>query len=366
MKTLLLTLTLVLVPALVAADAAKDFPKPDAPPRAIKQEPPVYPRFALAAAVIGNVTLDFVVDREGNVESVHVAESNNPFFERPAMDAVLKWKFTPAMKAGKPVKTRARITIPFRLDLPPRLAKEPRPLWQIDPPRDWSKVPEALRWQVPPEPVRTLMAAYPFEAALAGKEGKATISYLIDRDGRVVAVKVREATEPEFGAAVVAMIDGWRFKAARKTDGSASYALVNLTREFRVDDRGDVPLSTSALWILGRLKKNKLVCARAEELDAPLKPLSQRPPIYPSVLREAGADGEATIEFYVDERGDAQLPRVVAATAPAFGYAAAQAVATWRFTVPKKDGKPVIARAQQQVKFNLKDRPAPLPAEFVP
>jgi hypothetical protein len=34
------------------------------------------------------------------------------------------------------------------------------------------------------------------------------------------------------------------------------------------------------------------------------------------------------------------LPRIVSASAPEFGYAAAQAVATWRFTRPERKGKP--------------------------
>jgi TonB family protein len=101
-----------------------------------------------------------------------------------------------------------------------------------------------------------------------------------------------------------------------------------------------------------------------KKLDVMPKALSRRPPVYPSTLREAGRPGEALIEFYIDEKGDAQLPRIVSASAPEFGYAAAQAVATWRFEPPMKNGKPVIARAQIPVAFKLppdgkaKDQPS--------
>lgn len=361
MKTLLWSVLLAALPAAFAAEPAKDLPKPDTPPRVLKQEPPVYPYSLRAAGVTGNVTLDFIVDSDGNIAEVHVARSNNPFFERPAIDSLMKWKFEPAKKAGRPVKARARIDVSFRLG-----GNEGQDLWRITPPRDWGKVPEAYRWDVPPEPVNTLMAAYPFEALRAGRAGKVTVSCVIDRDGRVAAAKIREATTPEFGAAVLAMIDGWRFKPAHKADGSTSYAIVSVTREFAPDGRGDVPVSTSAQELLDRLERNRLECAKPPELDAPLKPVSIRPPIYPSALREAGQDGEATIEFYVDREGDAQLPRIVSASAPEFGYAAAQAVATWRFTAPRKGGKPAVVRVQQAVKFHLKEPIKPPPAEFVP
>lgn len=348
--------------AVLAADPANEFPKADVPPKPIKREVPTYPRALLAAGIEGRVTLDFVIDRDGSVSEIHVARSNNPFFERPAIDAVMQWKFEPATKAGKPVKTRVRMDVPFTIDQ----RGGGRALWTIAPPRDWSKVSEAFRWDVPPEPVSTLMAAYPFEALLAEKEGKVTVSYVIDREGRVIMTKMREATAPEFAAAVVAMIDGWRFKPARKADGSATYAVVSVTRKFDPDGSADVPLSTNAQWIAGRLRKNKMESVPASELDAPPKAISQRPPVYPSPLRAAGQDGEARVEFFIDEKGDALLPRVVSASAPEFGYASVQAVATWRFLPPKKGGKPVVTRVQQTLNFHLKEPFTPPPGEFVP
>jgi TonB family protein len=362
MKTLLVGLLLAVAPAAFAADNPKDFPHPDTPPKPLKQMRPEYPIGLRYAGVVGQVTLDAVLDTAGNVAEVHVARSNNPFFERPAIDAVMKWKFTPAMKAGKPVPVRIRQQINFDLTGVPAQS-----LWTIMPPRDPTKLPEAYRWDIAPEPVSTLMTTYPFEALLAEKKGKATVRYVIGPDGRIAQARVMEATAPEFGAATLATIDGWRFKPARrKADGAATFAVVTFTREFEPDGRGDVPVSDSARWIVSRLRKNNLNAVKGEELDAPPKPVSQRPPVYPSPLREAGTDGEALIEFYIDQAGDAQLPRIVSATAPEFGYAAAQAVATWRFAPPKKAGKSVIVRAQQLVTFHLKERPLPPPAEVVP
>lgn len=354
MKTLLFSLLLAVLPAAFAADPAQDFPKADTLPKPLKQAPPAYPLGLRHAGVIGRVTLAAVLDEQGSVAEVHVARSNNPFFERPAIDAAMKWKFTPATKNGRPVRIRIQQEIRFDMS-----GVTTQSLWSIAPPKDSSKLPPEYRWDIAPEPVSTFMPAYPFEALRDGKKGKATVRYVIDTDGRVIAARVMEATAPEFGAATLAMIDGWRFKPARRSaDGTAARAMVSLTREFEPDGRGDVPVSESAQGLLSRLKKNKLEPVRADELDAPLKPVSQRPPIYPSALREAGQDGEAVIEFYIDRRGDAQLPRVVSATAPEFGYAAAQAVATWRYLPPRKGGETVVTRVQQPLRFHLTERPA--------
>lgn len=354
MKTLLLSLLLAGLPAAFAADAAIDFPKMDTPPKPLKQERPVYPFGLRYAGVIGRVTLQSILDEQGNVAEVHVVRSNNPFFERPAIDAMMKWKFTPAMKAGRPVRVRIQQEIRFDMS-----GITTQSLWSIAPPKDPTKLPPEYRWDIAPEPVSTFMPAYPFEALLAGQKGKATARYVIDTDGRVIAARVMEATMPEFGAALLAMIDGWRFKPARRSaDGTAARAMVSVTREFDPHGRGDVPVSESAQWLVSRLKKDKLESVRADELDAPLKAISQRPPIYPSSLREAGQDGEAVIEFYIDHRGDAQLPRIVSASAPEFGYAAAQAVATWRYLPPRKGGDAVVTRVQQPLHFHLAKRPA--------
>lgn len=361
MKKLLLPLFLATLLAAPAAEPAKEFPKPDVPPRVLKSVQPEYPNGLRAACVVGSVTVDAILGTDGSVEEVHVERSNNPFFDRPAIDAVMKWRFSPALKNDAPVKTRIRQKITFSLS-----GMEGASLWSIEKPRDPTKLPEQYRWEIPPEPVSTLMAAYPFEALQAGKQGRVTVSFLVDPEGQVVATRVMKTTDAALGEAIVAMIDGWRFKPARKADGTPCYALITLTRQFLADGRGDVPVSDKAQWILSRLAKKKLECPKPSELDAPLKPISTRPPVYPSALRKAGSDGEARIEFYVDERGDAQLPRVVSATAPEFGYAAVQAVATWRFAAPKKAGKGTIVRVQQLVQFHLNEPPPRPPGEFVP
>lgn len=333
------------------------FEKADQPPKPIKLEPPRYPADLRRAGLIGEVKLRFIITTEGKVTDPFVVESNNPAFERPAIDALLKWKFEPARKGGRPVNTRIQQVIHFNLD-----SDSARTLWEMKKAKDHDRLPAQVRWETPPVPKGTAFPVYPFEALADDRKGRAVVNFLVGSDGKVVAAKLMEQTAPEFGRAVLAAIDTWSFKPAKNAEKKACGAYVSVAFDFS-PTRGEVPVSDYARWILGDLKKHPERIVELKDLDAEPKPLSRRPPTYPSALLAQAQPGEAMVEFFIDERGDAQLPRAMSATAPEFGDAAVQAVATWRFYPPKKNGKAVTARVQVPVKFSLKE---PRPAAATP
>jgi TonB family protein len=209
-----------------------------------------------------------------------------------------------------------------------------------------------FQWHTPPAPTNTTVPVYPTTLLQANTAGKATVVYVIGTDGRVLATKLIEATAPEFGYAALATLDAWRFEPAKKKDGSPSYARMSMTYEFKPNGHGDVPVTTGTKDVLAALKKKPELIASPGDLDKPLAPISRRPPVYPTAFLNEGTEGSAVIEFYIDRNGDAQLPSIVSSTAPEFGYAAMQAVATWRFESPRRDGKKVIVKARVSVNFS--------------
>lgn len=335
-------------PAAHALDI-RDLAKSGQPPRGLKQAAPVYPEGASRAGLVGAVTVEFIIDQQGNVINPLVVESNNPWFDRPAIDAILGWKFSPGMMNGRPVNVRAQQLIEFDLTNRGRVPD----YWHVAKGKDHDKLPAEIRWETPPVPKRTLFPVYPFEQLQAGQAGRARINYLVGPAGRVVMARVLEATTPEFGQAVLAMIDAWEFEPARKRDGTACMAMLGIQYEFKPNTRSEVPVTKEAREILHLLEKKSNKIATTKELDRPPHPLSTRPPVYPSQLREKGEAGEAVIEFYLDHNGDAQLPRIISSTQPEFGYAAVQAVATWRFSAPKRSGRETIVRVRVPVEFTL-------------
>jgi len=75
---------------------------------------PVYPAIARLARVEGVVILEAVLDVEGRVDSVRVLRSIAQL-DQSAVDAVKRWRFTPALLNGQPVSVVMTVTVNFRL-----------------------------------------------------------------------------------------------------------------------------------------------------------------------------------------------------------------------------------------------------------
>lgn len=84
----------------------------DQKPRVIYQPSP-QTNAQLQKLAPGTVTIVFVVDQRGRVESPIVQGSSNPAFEAPALAAVKQWKFEPGKRNGEPVRFRMRVPITF-------------------------------------------------------------------------------------------------------------------------------------------------------------------------------------------------------------------------------------------------------------
>lgn len=105
--------------SLTAASAIKDeaFDVADLQkrPEPVSQVAPAYPAELRKAKVEGVVTLVFVLDETGRVEEPRVENSSRPEFEKPALDAIRKWRFSPGMKDGQAVRTYIRVPMRFRV-----------------------------------------------------------------------------------------------------------------------------------------------------------------------------------------------------------------------------------------------------------
>jgi len=74
-------------------------------PQPVKRVEPVYPEIAAMAEVNGSVTVQFYVDKRGNVGTILISEVDpkGMGFEEAAMEAIAQWKFTPALQRENPV-----------------------------------------------------------------------------------------------------------------------------------------------------------------------------------------------------------------------------------------------------------------------
>lgn len=85
-------------------------------PRVASMELPVYPLSLRLAGVEGKVLVQFELDETGIVVSPRVLESSHPAFSAPALAAVSKARFIPAMRDGKACPYR-NLTIPIVFNL---------------------------------------------------------------------------------------------------------------------------------------------------------------------------------------------------------------------------------------------------------
>ncbi len=86
----------------------------DEKPIPVKTPPPAYPETMAQQHQDGLVILKVSVSEKGEVESCEVKRSTHTDFEGPAVQAVQRWRFKPAKKAGTPVKTE--ILLPLRFN----------------------------------------------------------------------------------------------------------------------------------------------------------------------------------------------------------------------------------------------------------
>jgi TonB family protein len=76
-------------------------------------------------------------------------------------------------------------------------------------------------------------------------------------------------------------------------------------------------------------------------------------PVYPSLLKAAGIEGEAILKVMIDETGKVAKTEALKYTHPAFVDAATEAVKQWEFSPSIKDGQAIKAEVTIPFKFKL-------------
>ena len=84
-------------------------------PALVYRVEPVYPGVAISANIEGTVILEAIVDEEGRVETVKVLRSLS-VLDKPAIDAVKQWRYSPVLLNGRPEKFMLTVAITFRLE----------------------------------------------------------------------------------------------------------------------------------------------------------------------------------------------------------------------------------------------------------
>lgn len=205
----------------------------------------------------------------------------------------------------------------------------------------------AENYETAPTAKRKVSPVYPYEQLINGRSGWAEASFVIDYAGRPLFANPKDASDPAFAKSLVAMIEASQYVPGRRD----RHKVMSPASE-RCLFQGEASFDEGERRVLGALRKGEHSLPVVAELDGRPKALQQDSPVYPRALKDDGLTGQAEIEFVIDREGRVLFPHIVSATHEDFGWAAATAVAQWRFQPPQKDGQKVDAVMRVPILFD--------------
>lgn len=320
-------------------------PAPRTSPSPKSTPPGDYPAALVERRLQGAVRFACLVTADGRPANVKIVAASHVDFVLPALRSLEHWEFTPGMQGDLPVPSEIEGLVSFE-DI---VKSSEETLAANGLAAAGGSMPS-----VHVMPVSAADPVWPIDALLAGESGSATVEFTIGESGFVSGVKVREATQPAFGAALAAAIRTWVFERPLEKGRGTTVAMIQ-HYDFKAAG-ADAAESDPGVRVLNALRRGEIHPAKG--LDGKLTPLYRVRPEYPDALRDQGSPaGQAEIEFVIDREGRVRLPRIVSASNEEFGWAAATAVAQWVFSAPLRGGEPVDVKVHIPFNFAAPTQP---------
>jgi TonB family protein len=299
-----------------------------------------YPDALIDRGLAGRAQFTCVALPDGRTAEPRIRAATHVDFVAPALKAVEQLTYTPRKVGDLPVKAEVEGELTF--DLPPGHSADPLSANGITGPEGGAPSAEF-------RPFLVVDPVFPYDLLASGKDGSAAVTYTIDTSGSPRDVRVSEASDPEFGQALLAAVELSTFTEPMKGSDAAEVA-VRQRATFKAKPGGTEAEADPQLRLLSALRENKL--RGAQGLDGPLTPLYRVAPRYPLSLRTSGRPrGQAQVEAVIDRDGRVRLPRIVSASDPAFGWAAATALSQWVFKAPLRAGAPTDVKVRIPIEF---------------
>jgi TonB family protein len=301
------------------------------PPLVSTWVPPVYPPQAVEQKLQGTVRVRFIVNEEGVVTKARAVQSSHPLFEAAAVQAILQWRFEPAVEGGRKVAKCVDLAVPFQLaDLKRKTDPKFPPQWAGSASLRLSPTTKAAQ-------VTDKTAEYPESLLPLLLRGEVQVGFTVDATGRVQAPKVLAATHADFVQPALAAVLQWTFRPATQGDLAVSSPMatvvafdVNVSHSDRLAACG-VTLTEPAETIA--------TLARQPESFVVIDP------VFPYDLLVAGTTGDAEVEFVIGAGGRTESVVVRKASHTVFGHALSAAVQGWIFHPARRDDAGVPVKA---------------------
>ncbi|MEO6004480.1 MAG: TonB family protein [Opitutus sp.] len=309
-----------------------------------------YPDVMRGRRLSGKVLFKGTVTETGSVVASTIIDASHADFVLPALASLRKWKFTPRMQGDLPLPSDVEGVVTFTSEITsPSEVLEANGISTLD-----GSAPEL--------PANILIAcetAWPLDLILAGVDGRVSVDFTIMPDGRAKDIVVVSATHHDLGLALVAAMERWYFVFQPDALGALSPGVrITALKETRLRRTVEFTIPTETGDAQTRELARLVTALRdgtiqgAKGLDQKLTPIYRAMPHYPGAFvgREAPA-GQAVIDLIVDREGRVRLPRIVSASQPEFGWAAATAALQWVFKAPRRAGEPTEVKVRIPFEF---------------
>lgn len=299
-----------------------------------------YPKVLVERRIPGRVRFNCLVTKEGRATNGRALAATHVDFVPAALEGLAQWEFSPAMEGDLEVPGPVDGVATFdNID-----ASGAETLAA-----NGVTGPDGQPPAITPMPLSVVDPVWPLDCVLQGEGGSATVEFRVTETGYVRDVRVWEASAPEFGEALRAAVELWAFERPIQDNHVVDVAL-RKHAEFKAIPLEVTDESDALARLVQRLRRGEI--ATAKGLDERLTPLYRLRPEYPASLKGPNAPkGAAEIELVIDREGRARLPRILSATQPEFGWAAATAVSNWVFKAPRKGGEVVEVKVKIPIEF---------------
>lgn len=288
---------------------------------------PEYPEAAQKAKLEGEVEVEFAVEPDGHVSRASVKRSSNELFSEPALKAVQRWTFEPALEEGKPAASGLGVTVPFRLA---QLRQKQMP--GASPGAEFMPTPLKLtevKVKFAPDP------EYPAELLDKKLPGEVGLEFTVDTEGKAQTPKVLWASNAAFVEAALRSVEKTQFEPAHQGP-VAKTGRMQYPAEFESPGAKRAEI----------LEANQITIVTTPVPEVRPTPIVLIEPVYPNGRLLAGERGSAAVEFSLAEDGHVGDVTIASATAPEYGAALSAAVEAWMFkpAVSGGAGQPVMLR----------------------
>ncbi|MBK1880582.1 energy transducer TonB [Pelagicoccus mobilis] len=189
-------------------------------------------------------------------------------------------------------------------------------------------------------------ARFPGSMRVIGiKDGSVSLVVEIDRTGALQDIFVLQSSRKAFTKSALKSLAEWEFSPAR-CDGQAIDSSIQIDLTFEIDQKLKWQVQSPMAASQARTHSDG-----SPIQTAPFNSLDQIPFPIEIVEPESSPEGQATIEFYIDESGTVRCPRFTESTSIAFGQLMLDSVNKWKFEPPMLAGVETNTMVRQVFTF---------------